>query len=163
LQTGDIRLGDQHITDIHSKDLRRSIAVVSGAAPLYGKTVLDAIANSRKPENREKAKLALAQWQLLFPILKGIMPHTRLREGTPQLTSAQATLLQNLRAHLTKKPFLILDEPFQGLDETSQMKLLKLMQSGKPKKGILFLSALPPAFLLEKLPVDWVKKLDEPV
>ncbi|MFM9946571.1 MAG: ABC transporter transmembrane domain-containing protein [Saprospiraceae bacterium] len=159
-QSGDISLGNQRFSNLHIKDLRRSIAVVSGTAPLYGKTVLDAIANSRKPENREKAKVALTKWQLLFPILSGIMPHTRLRERSPQLTNVQEILLQFLRAKLTKKPFLVLDEPFQGLDETSRTTLLEQIQTDKDRKGILFLGASRTDFTNEKLSLDWVKSLD---
>jgi len=159
LQSGEITLGKSRISELHIKDQRRSIAVVSAATPLYGDTVLDAIANSRKPENRDKAKAALIHWQQLFPNLRGIKPDMRLRETLPQLTLAQQRLLQHLRAQLAQKPFWILDEPFLGLEEASIKSLIHQIQVSRSQKGILILTAQPRTFLEEMLHPDWLKSL----
>lgn len=159
LQSGEITLGENQIMDLHIKDLRRSIAVVSAATPLYGSTVLDAIANSRKPENRDKAKAALIHWQQLFPALEGIRPDMRLLETLPQLTLGQQRLLQHLRAQLAQKPFWIFDEPFLGLEAASIEPLMRQIQASKARKGILILSAQPRTFMEQMLHPEWVKSL----
>ncbi len=116
--TGQIYLDAHSTFDLHPKSLRRQLAFVSDALPLYGKTIGEALAYSRR--HQAKAAALFQQWQSLFPALEGLDFNTPLRESG-RLSGSQLQLLQWLRALLTKKPFLMLDEPFQNLDiETAQ-------------------------------------------
>lgn len=132
---GQIRLGEHCITDLHPKSLRRQLAFVSDALLLYGKTIGEAITYS--PRHQPKALQQFQNWQQLFPALQSLDFQTPLRESG-RLSGSQLQLLQWLRAILTNKSFLILDEPFQNLDtETAQ----KLWQQIPTNCAVLLLTA----------------------
>lgn len=118
--TGKIRLNEHFITHLHPKSLRRPLAFVSDALPLYGRTIGEALAYSAR--HRAQALQLFRAWQSLFPALEPLDFETPMREAG-RLSGTQLQLLQWLRAILTKKPFLILDEPFQNLDTETVQKL----------------------------------------
>ncbi len=117
---GALHFGDYDFSMVHPKSLRRQTAFVSDALPLYGHTVGEAITYS--PRHRRRAQRVFEQWQQWFPALQTIYFQTPLRESG-RLSASQLQLLQWLRALLTKKPFLILDEPFRNLDRATAAML----------------------------------------
>ena len=152
---GQIHLDAHSIFDLHPKSLRRQLAFVSDALPLYGKTIGEALAYSRR--HQAKAAALFQQWQSLFPALQGLDFNTPLRESG-RLSGSQLQLLQWLRALLTKKPFLILDEPFQNLDaETVQI----LWQQIPADCAVLLLTSN--VEILERLDIqlDWHLNLEK--
>lgn len=138
---GQILIGAYPTTSLHPHLLRRQITFVSSAFPLYGKTLLDAIANSRKKENRQRARTTFQHWQTVFPILQDIDLNTRLSENKDRFSSAQLKLLECLRACLTRKKILVLDEPFQGLDWHTANSLAQLLCEDSSNKAILLLTS----------------------
>lgn len=152
---GQIYLDAHSTLDLHPKSSRRPFAFVSDALPLYGKTIGEALAYSRR--HQAKAAGQFKAWQQLFPALQSLEMETPLRESG-RLSGSQLQLLQWLRALLTKKSFLILDEPFQNLDtETAQ----KLWQQIPADCAVLLLTAN--AATLESLDIqlDWHLNLEK--
>ncbi|HMN91114.1 MAG TPA: ABC transporter ATP-binding protein [Saprospiraceae bacterium] len=146
---GALRFGDYDFSTVHPKSLRRQIAFVSNALPLYGRTVGEAIAYS--PRHRQRAQRVFEQWQQLFPALQMIDFQTPLRESG-RLSASQLQLIQWLRALLTKKPFLILDEPFRDLDKATAAML---WQQIPMQTAVLLLCANERASEVIDIQVDW--------
>lgn len=152
---GQIYLDVHSTLDLHPKSLRRLFAFVSDALPLYGKTVSEALAYS--PRHRAKALHLFQDWQHLFPSLESIDFQTPMRE-TGRLSGTQSQLLLWLRALLTGKPFLILDEPFQNLDtETAQ----KLWQQIPTDCAVLLLTANTATLESLDIQLDWYLNLEK--
>lgn len=132
-----IWLDEYSIQDLVPKSVRRQFAFVSPLFPLYGKNVLEAIAYSRKHE--DKARQNYAEWQQLFPELAGLALDTPVTERH-LLTTSQQQLLQWLRAALTRKPFLIVQDATRYLPAETVAQLMELVQKQKQPSGILYLS-----------------------
>lgn len=126
------------------KSRRKLLAVVSDAWPMLGKTVFEAISYSRKPEKRQRAQKMLDKVQAGTPVEQRLGLDDLIGEGGSRCSSMQLKLLQYARAFLTRKPFLLLDEPLRGLDAKSEAVILKALSSLKEKRGMLILSVHEP-------------------
>jgi ABC-type multidrug transport system fused ATPase/permease subunit len=120
--------------------LRRQIAFVSEAFPLSGASLLDALSNSGQAEAIAKTKVEFRHWQTLFPALQHLDFQQKITERTPALSTGQQCLLQCLRAMLADKPFLVLDEPFAGLDTETAKALGAILEKYGVGKGVLLLT-----------------------
>lgn len=158
---GSILLGKFSAEDLDPRLRRRQITFVSRAFPLYGKTLLDAVANSRRTENRERAGAVFQHWQSLFPVLESIDLNTPLSENKECFSAGQLCLLECLRAHLTRKKILVLDEPFRGLDRQTAQRLAAIFSEGAEKKAILFLTANEQEVDFWTKQPDWELSLSE--
>lgn len=59
------------------------------------------------------------------------------------LSAGQQRILQCLRAVLADKPFLVLDEPFTGLDAVTAKTLEGVLEKHSAGKGVLLLTVQP--------------------
>lgn len=157
--SGAVRLGRFSSAELHPKQIRRSITFVSKAFPLYGKTLLDAVANSRKKENRDRAATEFQRWQTAFPILQGIDLHSPLSENKERFSEVQLRLLECLRAHLARKPFLVLDDTFQGLDDATRSQLVEIMLDATLSKALLLLTSSDKQCSRLPLALSWTIQL----
>ena len=155
---GEILVDGQDIRACNLRSVRKRMAVVSDAWPLLGKTVFEAVSYSRKAERRGRVEAMLQKLQSALP------EHARVGLDDPigdmgnRLSGGQATLLQFARAFLTRKPILLLDEPFRHLDQAHIDLLSKMLNRLKSKRNILILSGNPP---LQSLKVDQFISLDD--
>lgn len=124
---------------VHS--LRRQIAFVSDAFPLSGSSLLDALSNSSQADTLAKAEAELRHWQTFFPALQSLDFYQKITERTNALSAGQQRLLQCLRAVLTEKSFLVLDEPFAGLDAETAKTLKEILEKYGAGKGVLLLTS----------------------
>ncbi|NJN35654.1 MAG: ABC transporter ATP-binding protein [Saprospiraceae bacterium] len=102
---GVIRLGEAQVLHQNPRSVRRHLAFSSPTFPLYGKTIIEAISNSNKPDERLKAKEMLKSWVAHFPALREIRSDSPFHENGGTLSAAQLQLLRLLRAMLTRKAF----------------------------------------------------------
>jgi ABC-type multidrug transport system fused ATPase/permease subunit len=117
---GVIRLGSHSLKDIGGHDLRKLISGVSDEFPLLGKTIFETISYSRKEAKKEVAA-ELVERLGLCPSGQGITYLERkIKTYGSDLSSGERRMLQFARALLTRKPILLLDEPFLGLNELSE-------------------------------------------
>lgn len=161
--SGELRLGGHDLEALHPRLLRKQMTFVSAAFPLYGKTILDAIASSRKPEHRQRAEAEFQHWQRLFPALKSMDLHAPLSENKERLSTGQSRILECLRACLTRKRILILDEPFSGLDHSSRRQLVELLFENTRRKAILLLTAQPEQLEQLDIRVSFTQPLSRPL
>lgn len=137
--TGKILVDSQDIKQVTKKSLRKCISVIPEDWPIYGRTVFEAISYSRKPNRRPRAETILDQVQSSCPPSTRLTLDTRIGDLGCNLSKGQKKLLAFARALLCDKPILIIDEPFSGLDASTQAHLGKLLAELKDKKTIIVL------------------------
>lgn len=150
---GALCFGAYDFSAVHPKSLRRQMAFISDALPLYGRTVGEAITYS--PSHQQRAQRVFEHWQQWFPALQTIDFQTPLRESG-RLSASQLQLLQWLRALLTKKPFLILDEPFRNIDKATTVMLWQQIPT---PTAVLLLCADKRIVEIVDIQPDWQIKL----
>jgi ABC-type multidrug transport system fused ATPase/permease subunit len=141
LSVGRITLGEHRLEDLHPKAGRRQLAFVSDKFPLFGKTIGEAIAYSRSKADKTEARSLFAEFQALFPVFQSLSFNQPLYDPVSTLSFAQMRLLLYLRAFLAHKTYLIVDEPFLGLDEPTSLALKTLLQQKQDRLGILMLGS----------------------
>lgn len=141
---GRITIDGQDVEACSYHSVRKRIGVVSEAWPLLGKTVFEAISYSRRVEKRQTAERMLDKLQtgMLNPY------HLRLDDLVGEqgglLSGGQTRLLLYARALLTRKPILVLDEPFLHLDERGKRVVADRINRLRTKRNIIVLSGFPP-------------------
>ncbi|GAB4497031.1 MAG: hypothetical protein OHK0019_29850 [Saprospiraceae bacterium] len=138
--SGTVEWNGEAAEKFSAHSLRRQIAFVSAAFPLCGHTLLDALSNSGQADALAKAETEFRYWQTLFPSLQHLDLQQKITEQTPALSAGQQRLLQCLRAVLAEKPFLVLDEPFAGLDAPTKKMLAEVLKKYCAGKGVLLLT-----------------------
>jgi ABC-type multidrug transport system fused ATPase/permease subunit len=144
---GRVEWDGQSAENFTAHSLRRQIAFVSEAFPLSGKSLFDALSNNSRTEALANAEAAFRHWQTLFTALQHLDFQQKISEQTPALSAGQQRLLQCLRAILADKPFLVLDEPFAGLDFATAKTLAEILKKYGAEKGVLLLTAQPELLL----------------
>jgi ATP-binding cassette subfamily B protein len=130
--------------EVSPHSIRKQAAFVSDIFPLTGKNLLDALSNSSNAAAMQQAESAFLHWQSHLSPLQHVLP-----KKLHQLSSSQQKILQCLRAVLADKPFILLDDPFTGLDSTTIAQMSQLMRAhGKPK-AVLWLTSQPGADVLQ--------------
>lgn len=147
---GEILFDGQSMSQMRLATLRRRLTFVSDSFPLYGRTVGEALGiNSR---NQDRAMEMWEAWVKRFPTLKHLSWEGTL---TGQLAAGQVRLLQYFQAFLTKERFLLIDEPFAGLDGESARQIAELLRSLYGEHSILLLTAHPDQIREYGLTPDW--------
>lgn len=132
---GEIIVGKINISNYSRQLLRKKVTILSDEFPLIGKSVFETISYSRKEEKRLPAfnmlkKLGYAndnQEILDQPIF----------ENGKNISYSQRKILMLARALLTNKKIILLDEPFQGLDESLVEKLVPVIEEYRTNHTIL--------------------------
>ena len=142
---GHIYIDDQDIRTLSIKSLRKHISVVSDSFPLLGKTVFEAISYSRKPSKRSRAAKVLARVQQGLPSSSHLSLEDRIGDMGNNLSSSQRQVLQFTRALLTRKPIIILDEPFYRIsDVDTRRHFIRLVGGIESQKHTILLSTQTP-------------------
>jgi ABC-type bacteriocin/lantibiotic exporter with double-glycine peptidase domain len=141
--SGVVRWSGISSTLLTAHNIRLQASYVSAAFPLFGKRLSDALSNSSKPGQLKNIEARFIAWQSIFPALQNLDFYQKLKG----LSTGQSQILQIFRAISTEKPFLILDEPFVGLDRDTIQKLAGLLYDIKDSTGILLLTAHPEVLL----------------
>lgn len=145
----EINTGVMYLNGISSKQfcpyaVRKQMTVVSDEWKLLGKTVFEAISYSRKPSKRPHAQAMLETLELT----EYLTLDTKIGELGAHLSTGQYKKLLYARAFLTRKPILLIDEPFKGLDEAATRLVADLlMERSQNSMIILFDSQISDRFL----------------
>lgn len=126
-EEGEITIDNLNIENYNRLLLRKNITVVSDEFPLIGKTVFEAISYSRKPEKRLPAfnmlkKLGYAKEHDTEAVLD-----EPIFENGKNISNSQRKILMLARAFLTNKKIMLLDEPFQGLDNILVQRIFTIL------------------------------------
>ncbi|MBX2892952.1 MAG: ABC transporter ATP-binding protein [Saprospiraceae bacterium] len=139
--SGMVEWDEQPAESLQAHSVRRQVAIVSEAFPLCGKSLLDALSNGSGAESKARAEKMFWEWRECFPALRSVdLKHRRTLQ---RLSAGQQQLLQCLRAIVASKPFLILDEPFVGLDAETASLLGRILSERCEGKALLLLTAQP--------------------
>jgi subfamily B ATP-binding cassette protein MsbA len=132
-QSGSIRIGDTDIREVHTRELRDQIAVVTQEVLLFNETIRDNILMGR-PDATEEEMVAAAKHAHAhdFILEKHSGYDTVIGERGAQLSGGQRQRIAIARAILRNAPILVLDEATSALDTESeravQAALDELMQ-----------------------------------
>lgn len=132
LHSGEIKIDGKSIKDISKYTLRKNIAVVSDNLPLLGKTVFEVISYSRKDKKRKPAA-ALLRALGFEGANDDVLLNKQVLDGGRNLSAGERKLLAIARSFLTDKKIMLLDEPFNDLENTSRIKVVSYIESMKGK------------------------------
>ncbi|MDX1911678.1 MAG: ABC transporter ATP-binding protein [Saprospiraceae bacterium] len=141
--SGQILFDGDDVEQFGRRYRRKQMAVVSAAFPLSGQSIGDALVTENNTAAHDKARQWFERWQELFPVLQNLSYDEALLPHHPHLSGVQQRLLQYLRAFLSEKPFLILDEPFDQLDHDSTRLIQQQISMRRSGTGMLALSFRP--------------------
>lgn len=116
INRGHIFISENEINDLGAHDLRKLMTTVSDDYPLLGNTIFEAISNSRKDARRTVVAHTLIDLGLTNREAAESYLNRRIYTTASDLSSAERRMLLFARAMLTKKPIILLDEPFIGLN-----------------------------------------------
>ena len=138
-QEGKIEFDGQDIRGLKLKSLRRKITFVSDEFPLLGRTVFEAVSYSRSKEKIPLAQAVLDSFQQNVPKALQLKLTDKVMEGGENLSKSQIKMLYYLRAALSGKPIVVIEEPLVGLETNSRNNILNWMRSLAGKKTFIFL------------------------
>jgi ABC-type multidrug transport system fused ATPase/permease subunit len=143
---GNILLNGENFEKLSPFIIRKKITTVSDDAPLLGTTLFKAL--SYKQTDDKKPKVLQVLKSLEFPG-KGIEIDLELRvsDGASKMNSSDRKKLEFARAFLTRKPILLLDDPFNGINEDTFKILIGQLNKLKVKRTIIITSREIPAGL----------------
>lgn len=136
---GTICIDGQNIQKYSARQLRRNIAVVSDALPLYGNTVFEAISYSRKEEKRAPAARMLNMLQRGFDQEQVLHLDDKIGAQGKRLSESQIRILKYARAFLTDKPIIIFEKPFLFLSTGTRHTIAKQLKDIVADKTIIVL------------------------
>ena len=136
---GKIKYDGQNIFDTDLKSIRKKMTFISDEFPLLGKTVFEAISYSRKNKKKALAQIALDDFQNNSPPQFQLKLSDKVLEGGRNLSSSQRKMLQYVRAELSKKPIIVIDEPLRNLERNSRNNILNWLQEQSTQKTVILL------------------------
>jgi ABC-type multidrug transport system fused ATPase/permease subunit len=135
--SGAILIDGKDISDFTAKAVRKNITMVSSELTLLGKTLFEAVSYSRKEEKKQEIEDLLVALGFFNPEnLNLSMP---IIDGGKNLSNGQRKLLIIVRALLSKKKILLLDEPFSDLDDLYKEKVLELLKEKSKTNTIIII------------------------
>lgn len=126
---GNILYNNIEITEINNKSLRNRIAIVSQNIFLFKGTVLDNILYGQLDKTRdyvEKVINELGLKEYFHRLPKGL--DTEISQNTTGISGGQAQVLAFIRAMVSNKDIIILDEPISNVDNETRKIMLKILK-----------------------------------
>lgn len=149
-QAGSVRIGGHDLRDWPGEALRRHVAVVSQETYLFNTTIRDNLLLAR-PDASDADLIAACRAAQLHDFVAALPEgyDTWVGEAGMRLSGGQARRVAIARALLRDAPVLVLDEPTEGLDATTERELLQDVARLMEGRTVLLithrLAALPAA------------------
>ncbi|WP_318369040.1 heme ABC transporter ATP-binding protein/permease CydC [Enterobacter sp.] len=138
-QAGEILLNGQPLAALSETALRVSISMVPQRVHLFSATLRDNLLLAAPAASDEKLAEVLHQVGL-EKLLEDAGLNSWLGEGGRQLSGGELRRLAIARALLHDAPLLLLDEPTEGLDATTESQILDLLHRVTQGKTVLMVT-----------------------
>lgn len=125
-QQGEILLNDRPIAALNEATLRKTISVVPQRVHLFSATLRDNLLLAAPDASDEQLADTLRRVGL-EKLLDDTGLNSWLGEGGRQLSGGELRRLAIARALLHDAPLMLLDEPTEGLDATTEIQMLELL------------------------------------
>jgi ATP-binding cassette subfamily C protein CydC len=138
-QRGELLLNGQPIVALDEMTLRRSMSVVPQRVHLFSATLRDNLLLAAPTATDEALRTALIRTGL-DKLLDDSGLNSWLGEGGRQLSGGELRRLAIARALLHDAPLMLLDEPTEGLDATTESQILDLLADVMRDKTVLMVT-----------------------
>lgn len=136
---GELLLNDQPIAALNESTLRRSVSVVPQRVHLFSATLRDNLLLAAPSASDEQLSAVLTRVGL-EKLLEDAGLNSWLGEGGRQLSGGELRRLAIARALLHDAPLMLLDEPTEGLDATTESQILDLLADVMQGKTVLMVT-----------------------
>ncbi|QLX26209.1 cysteine/glutathione ABC transporter ATP-binding protein/permease CydC [Citrobacter freundii] len=138
-QHGEILFNDRAISTLSESTLRQSISVVPQRVHLFSATLRDNLLLAA-PQASDDALSEILCRVGLEKLLEDDGLNAWLGEGGRQLSGGELRRLAIARAVLHDAPLMLLDEPTEGLDATTESQMLELISDVMRDKTVLMVT-----------------------
>ncbi|XHA18523.1 cysteine/glutathione ABC transporter ATP-binding protein/permease CydC [Citrobacter farmeri] len=138
-QQGGILLNDRPIAALNEATLRKTISVVPQRVHLFSATLRDNLRLAAPDASDEQLTDTLRRVGL-EKLLDDTGLNSWLGEGGRQLSGGELRRLAIARALLHDAPLMLLDEPTEGLDATTESQMLELLADVMRGKTLLMVT-----------------------
>ncbi|HCL7894501.1 TPA: cysteine/glutathione ABC transporter ATP-binding protein/permease CydC [Raoultella ornithinolytica] len=136
---GKILLNDQPLTRLNEATLRQAMSVVPQRVHLFSATLRDNLSLAAPGASDIQLMKALERVGL-EKLLEDSGLNAWLGEGGRQLSGGELRRLAIARALLHDAPLMLLDEPTEGLDATTESQILDLLAEVMREKTVLMVT-----------------------
>ena len=136
---GEISLNDQPLTRLNEATLRQAMSVVPQRVHLFSATLRDNLSLAAPGASDIQLMKALERVGL-EKLLEDSGLNAWLGEGGRQLSGGELRRLAIARALLHDAPLMLLDEPTEGLDATTESQILDLLAEVMREKTVLMVT-----------------------
>lgn len=132
-------LNDSPIASLNEAALRQTISVVPQRVHLFSATLRDNLLLA-SPGSSDEALAEILRRVGLEKLLEDAGLNSWLGEGGRQLSGGELHRLAIARALLHDAPLVLLDEPTEGLDATTESQILELLAEMMCEKTVLMVT-----------------------
>ncbi len=136
---GQILFNDTPLTAMSEPALRKTVSVVPQRVHLFSATLRDNLLLAA-PGAADDALSAMLEKVGLHKLLNDEGLNSWLGEGGRQLSGGELRRLAIARALLHDAPLMLLDEPTEGLDATTERQILDLLEKEMQGKTVLMVT-----------------------
>ncbi|WP_159237202.1 heme ABC transporter ATP-binding protein/permease CydC [Raoultella terrigena] len=136
---GEILLNDQPLAQLNETTLRRAMSVVPQRVHLFSATLRDNLLLAA-PQASDAHLVNILERVGLGKLLNDSGLNGWLGEGGRQLSGGELRRLAIARALLHNAPLMLLDEPTEGLDATTESQILDLLAEVMKEKTVLMVT-----------------------
>lgn len=145
---GSVTVGGTEISALAADDLRRRIGYLPQRPHLFNSTIRENILLGRELDDEQLRQVlddaALAEWIATLPL--GL--ETPVGEGGSALSGGEARRIALARTLAHDAPFLILDEPTEGLDAVTEQRVVERLKQRIAGRTVLVITHRPACFAL---------------
>ncbi|MBK1641118.1 thiol reductant ABC exporter subunit CydC [Chromatium okenii] len=151
--SGTVRLGGHDVLDFHGDDLRQYLAVVSQHTHLFDATIRDNLLLAQ-PAAMPAALEAACRVAQIHDFIAALPDgyDTWVGETGVRLSGGQGRRIAVARALLKDAPIVLLDEPTEGLDATTERELMVALDHLMRGRTVLLITHRPAG-------LDWVDQV----
>lgn len=136
--SGEILIGNQHV---NPNALAKSISILNQKPHLFHTTVANNVRIGNEDATDEQIVAALKQAKIhdyIASLPNGL--NTQMEELGQRFSGGERQRIAFARALIQETPIILLDEPTTGLDQITEMKLIKTFITAAPKKTIVLVT-----------------------